>query len=40
MRGERTALLVVDMLNAYEHDDAAAMNGRYPDLVEPVLPPR
>ena len=83
--GERTALLVVDMLNAYEHDDAdrlarsvrvavprmvellerareedvpvvyvndnygdwnssseelaaTAMNGRYPDLVEPLLP--
>jgi nicotinamidase-related amidase len=85
VRGERTALLVVDMLNAYAHDDAdvlaesvraavpqmtalierarndevpviyvndnygdwnssskelaeTAMNGRYPDLVEPVLP--
>ena len=85
MRGERTALLVVDMLNPYEHDDAevlaksvravipqmtalierarddevpivfvndnygdwnssseelakGAMNGRYPELVEPVLP--
>jgi nicotinamidase-related amidase len=85
VRGERTALLVVDMLNTYEHDDAevlaesvraaipqmtalieharndevpivyvndnygdwnsssreraeAAMNGRYPALVEPVLP--
>jgi nicotinamidase-related amidase len=85
VRGERTALLVVDMLNAYDHDDAdllaesvraaipqiaalierartdevpliyvndnygdwnssseelaeAAMSGRYPDLVEPLLP--
>ena len=85
MRGDRTALLVVDMLNTYDHDDAdvlaesvraaipqmaalmerarhdevpviyvndnygdwnssseelaeAAMNGRYPDLVEPLLP--
>jgi len=85
VRGERTALLVVDMLNTYEHDDAvvlaesvrsaipqmvalierarndevpivfvndnygdwnssseelaaAAMNGSYPELVEPVLP--
>jgi nicotinamidase-related amidase len=85
VRGERTALLVVDMLNAYEHDDAevlaesvrgaipqiaaligrarnegapvvyvndnygdwnssseelaeTAMRGRYPDLVEPLLP--
>jgi nicotinamidase-related amidase len=84
-RGERTAVLVVDMLNTYEHDDAdrlaqsvravvprivalierareeeipvvyvndnygdwnsssgeladAAMNGRHPDLVEPLLP--
>ena len=27
MRGERTALLVVDMLNAYEHDDADALAG-------------
>ena len=25
MRGKRTALLVVDMLNAYEHDDADAL---------------
>jgi nicotinamidase-related amidase len=85
VRGEGTALLVVDMLNTYEHDDAevlaetvraaipqmaalierarndevpivhvndnygdwnssseelaeAAMKGRYPELVEPVLP--
>lgn len=85
MRGDRTALLVVDMLNAYQHDDAdalaasvrtavphvaalierarrmdtplvwvndnygdwnsssqelarRALDGRYPDLVEPVLP--
>ena len=85
MRGERTALLVVDMLNAYEHEDAArlaesvraavprianlirraredgvpvvsgndnygdwnssseelaqaALDGRHPDLVEPLLP--
>ena len=84
-RGDRTALLVVDMLNTYEHEDAdllaesvrpvvsriaelidrargddvpvvwvndnygdwnssseelarAAMQGRHPDLVEPVLP--
>ena len=27
MRGERTALLVVDMLNPYEHDDADALAG-------------
>lgn len=25
MRGDRTALLVVDMLNAYQHDDADAL---------------
>jgi nicotinamidase-related amidase len=84
-RGDRTALLVIDMLNPYEHDDAdrlaesvraavpqvaalierardrempivwvndnygdwnasaqklvgAALDGRHPDLVEPVLP--
>ena len=84
-RGDRTALLVIDMLNTYEHEDAdrlvdsvrpavpkirklidraraedacimwvndnfgdwnssseklaqAALRGRYPDLVEPVLP--
>ena len=85
MRGERTAVLVIDMLNAYEHDDAEplaesvrtavpqvaglidraraaeiplvyvndnygdwnssseelaqrALEGRHPELVEPVLP--
>jgi nicotinamidase-related amidase len=84
-RGQRTAVLVIDMLNSYEHDDAdllarsvrdavpniaalierarsadvplvyvndnygdwnssseelakEAMNGRYPELVEPLLP--
>jgi nicotinamidase-related amidase len=75
-RGQRTALLVVDMLNSYEHDDAEqlaesvrhavpqiaglierarredapvvyssseelareAMDGRHPELVEPLLP--
>ena len=84
-RGDRTALLVIDMLNRYEHEDAdrlvqsvrtavprirtlierardedvsivwvndsygdwnssseklarAALDGRYPDLVEPILP--
>ncbi len=47
MTGKRqaqgTALLVVDMLNAYEHEQAEelaanALDGKHPELVEPVLP--
>jgi len=38
MRGERTALLVVDMLNTYEHDDAdqlaASVKAVLPQIVQ------
>lgn len=31
-----TALLVVDMLNAYQHPDADVLAGNVADIVEPL----
>jgi nicotinamidase-related amidase len=35
-RGERTALLVVDMLNPYDHEDADALARNVEPVVEPI----
>ena len=36
MRGERTALLIVDMLNPYEHDDADVLAASVQDAVPQI----
>ena len=33
---DRTALLVIDMLNPYEHDDAELLSGNVERVVEPI----
>jgi nicotinamidase-related amidase len=36
VRGERTALLVVDMLNTYDHDDADQLAANVKEAVPPI----
>ena len=35
----KSALIVVDMLNSYEHDDAEQLTQNVEKVVEPLLPP-